>query len=126
MQKESDIPPVFGKVLGILLLLILSYFIYRHYDIKNHFQSNDVEKAIITGVITDFNAGARNAPDFRYEFEVDGKKYDGMYMIVSKLGQKSSKELRKYIGKKYKVWYVVEDPTYNKLLLDKPVEEIAD
>jgi len=124
MKEEiNEISPNLGRAIVGVLFLLLLYFIYRHYDIQHQFQSDDVEKSIITGVIIDFNPGAKNAPNFEYEFIVDGEKYEGRHLIVTILGQKSTKELRKYIGKKYKVWYVVEDPTYNKLLLDKPVND---
>jgi len=122
MQKESDIPPIFTKVIGVILVLGFGFMVFSHFNKKHKFQDDNIEKAIITGVITDFNAGARNAPDFDFEFEVDGKRYEGSYTIVTALRQKSTKELRQYIGKKYRVWYVVEDPTDNKLLLDRPVE----
>jgi len=82
-----------------------------------------VEKAIITGVITESNTGARTPPSFKFVFIVEGKKYEGRHSIVTKLGQKSSKELLQYVGRKYKVCYVVEDPgKFNKLLIDRSVE----
>jgi len=122
-NRKDDLPPIVGKVVGVILILGLLFMIYDHFNVKHKFENDSVKKAIAVGVIMDLNPGASNAPNFEYEFEVNGKKYEGRYLIVTKLGQKSSKELRQYIGKKYKVCYVVEDTTYNKLLLDKPVEE---
>ncbi len=111
------------KGLIVITVLVLSFMIYDHFNVKHKFESNKVEKSIATGIIIEFNGGSKNAPDFEYKFKVEGEKYKGRYLIVSKLGQKSGNELRKYIGKKYKVWYVKDDPSYNKLLLDKPIIE---
>tara|TARA_B100000809_G_C14753978_1_gene393226 strand:+ start:207 stop:566 length:360 start_codon:yes stop_codon:yes gene_type:complete len=109
------------KLLIALAVLTLSYMTYDHFNVKHKFESDQVEKSKTTGLIIEFNGGSKNAPDFEFEFEVEGEKYEGRHLIVTKLGTKTGSELREYIGRKYQVWYVVDDPTYNKLLLDKPV-----
>ena len=38
-------------------------------------------------LIIEFNGGSKNAPDFEFEFEVEGEKYEGRHLIVTKLGQ---------------------------------------
>jgi len=108
-------------ITGACFLLLLGYLIYYYSNIKHKFESDQVEKSIAIGVIVEYNAGARNAPDFEYEFKVGDNDYESRHLIVTKLGQKSGDELRKYIGKEYQVWYVVDDPTYNRLLLNKPI-----
>ena len=122
MNKESDIPPIFTKIVLAILILGLLFMIISHFYTKHKFESDDIKKSITVGEIVKFRAGAKTTPSFNYEFSVDEKIYSGSYMIVTDLRQKSGKELRKYVGKKYKVWYVVEDPTYSKLLFDRPVE----
>lgn len=87
------------------------------------FGSSEVSKSFGVAVITDFNGGARNAPSFRYSFQAEGEWYTGRHSIVTELRQKSGDELRKYIGRKFKVWYVVEDPSFNQLLLDQPISD---
>ena len=108
-------------IMGTFLLLTLGYMVYDHFNVKHKFESDQVEKSFAIGVIVEFSFGARTAPYFEFEFKVDGKDYESRHSIVTKLGQKSGDELRKYISKKYQVWYVVDDPTYNKLLLDNPI-----
>lgn len=90
--------------------------------IKEKFENPNILKKETVGVIVEFKPGARTASSFNYDFSVENKSYDGTYSIVNKLRQKPVSELKKYVGKKYMVWYVVDDPTYNKLLLNKPVE----
>ncbi len=110
-----------SKILFAFLLLMLGYMIYDHFNVKHKFESDQVEKSIAIGVIVEFSFGARTAPYFEFEFKVGDKNYESRYSIVTKLRQKSGDELRKYIGKEYQVWYVVDDPTYNRLLLNKPI-----
>ncbi len=111
------------KILLGVFALAIAYVVFTHFNIKHKFESDEVKKAITTGVIVEFNRGGKNAPDFQYKFKVDGIVYESRHDIVTKLSHKSGNELRKYIGKKYQVWYVVEDPSYNRLLLDKPIKD---
>lgn len=122
MDKKQDIPPIFGKIVLAILVLGLLFMVISHFNIKHKFESDDIKKSITVGEIVKFRAGAKTAPSFNYEFSVGEKVYSGSYIIVTELGQKSGKELREYVGKKYKVWYVVDDPTYSKLLFDRAVE----
>ena len=53
-------------------------------------------------------------------------KVNGIQDVILSLpncAKKSGDELRKYIGRKFKVWYVVEDPSFNQLLLDQPISD---
>ena len=108
-------------ITGACFLLAFGYMIYDHFNVKHKFESDQVKKSIAIGVIVEFSFAARSAPYFEYEFKVGDKDYESRHLIVTKLGQKSGDELRKYIGKEYQVWYVVDDPTYNRLLLNKPI-----
>lgn len=120
LTKDNITFAIFGG--GFIVFLI--YATISHFVIKEKFENPNIKKEETVGVIVQFRAGAKTAPSFNYEFSVNDKIYDGSYLIVTKLGQKSGDELREYIGKKYKVLYIVDDPTYSKLLMNKPVKKI--
>ncbi len=121
MEESPKTRKIIGIVALTIIILFMTYALINHYTIKEKFENSNILKKETTGVIVRFRAGAKSAPSFNYEFTVDGEVYDGSYMIVTELRQKSGKELKEYVGKKYKILYVVDDPTYSKLLFNKPV-----
>lgn len=119
LTKDNITLAIFGG--GFIVFLI--YAIISHFVIQEKFDNPEIIKQETIGIIVGFRGGAKTAPSFNYEFSVNDKVYDGSYLIVTKLRQKSNKELETYVGKKYKVLYVQEDPTYSKLLMHKPIIE---
>ncbi len=125
MITDSDSPRTLKLIAIVTSGIIISFLIFAtisHFIRKEKFENPDILKKETIGVITEFQAGASTAPSFNYEFTVDGEVYDGSYLIVTILGQKTGDELREYVGKKYKILYVVDDPKYSNLLMDKSIE----
>lgn len=123
MEESPKTKRIFGIIIFGIIISFLVYATISHFVIKEKFENADIKKDETIGVITEFQAGAKTAPSFNYEFTVNGEVFDGSYLIVTKLRQKTGDELRQYIGKKYMVLYVVDDPYYSRLLIDKPVKE---
>lgn len=123
MRSKSKAEKIAGIVLGGGFLLVVIYGTINSFITRNKFDSDSIEKKITNGSIIEYNSGAKSPPDFEYEFYVNGQQFIGRYLIVTKLRQKSSIELKKYIGRKYKVLYVVDDPNYSKLLFEQPVHD---
>ena len=95
------------------MILAISY--YNQYRIENE----PLKYAI--GEIKDYKVVGSVSPSFKYDFFLNGKKFEGDFWIVDKLGRESHDSLRKYIGKKYFVKYIIDDPQINKLMLDHPI-----
>ena len=122
MKKKKDNPRI-TILLIVIMLGFLAWGIINHFNRKEKFENPAIEKRKTRAEIIDYSNGSKACPYFIYQFFVDEKEYEARHSICDELRAKSGDELRKYIGKKYKVLYVVDDPDYSKLLLNEPVKE---
>lgn len=109
----------------VIISLITGFGLYMYFGnkISKEYLYNKEQSYGIAEIIL-FKRGAKVAPWFVYEFELDGVKYEGDYdMTGDTLRGYSNEFLRQYIGRKYLVRYSVEKPKYSELYIDKPIPD---
>ncbi|PKD18730.1 hypothetical protein APR41_17625 [Salegentibacter salinarum] len=121
MKLKSE--KVFGYIIAGIIVLVFSYMVTKNFIKKSYFDNSKFEKRITIGEINKIVPGAKSPPFFEYEFIVNDDSYGGAYIIESDLRRLSTKELKKFVGKKFYVKYVEKDPNYNKLLFNEFIKD---
>jgi|SRR5699024_10313940 len=121
MKRKLDL----GIIVFILpVLIVIIYGIFKVVSRNKKWDDNNLEKRYSTANIVDYkNHGKTGPPTFEYKFQFNNENYNSVYLIVSKERSMPSKELKKYIGKRFYVKFIVDYPQYSELLLDKPVPD---
>jgi len=108
----------------IPVYLILIFITYDWTTRKYLFSNNDIKKNIAIAEIIKVEPGARTAPTFEYFLIVNQKRYNGSNWVTDKIRELGISRIKKrYIGKKFLVRFVVENPNYSELLINKPVND---
>ncbi|WP_101023068.1 hypothetical protein [Salegentibacter salinarum] len=105
----------------LFLISIIFYGILKERNYSNYIGDDRTEKRYTVGEIDHFQGGAKTSPFFEYSYNVGSKSYSDKFYINGELRKKKSSELKKYLNKRFYVLYVLEDPSYSKLLIEKPV-----
>lgn len=107
----------------LFLNSIIFYGILKERNYSNYFRDDRIEKRYTIGEINHFQGGAKTSPFFEYSYNVGSKSYSEKFYINGELRKKKSSELKNYLKKRFYVHYVLEDPSYSKLLIEKPIND---
>ncbi|NQX81342.1 MAG: hypothetical protein HRT66_05030 [Flavobacteriaceae bacterium] len=114
-----------AKVAGIISAIVLigfAVYVYIHNSKNNEMWSSKNEKRISIATISDLVLRGKTVDDFKHTYTINNNVYKGYHALLGRELQSLSYERRlRFIGKRYFVVYVVKDPSYGKILMNKPV-----
>ena len=122
MKKRVHKEKLFNIISILIFTFVVAFFYIRKSKREKFLSSNDVMYSI--GKITGVQTGAKVSPWFVYEF-YNGKDFEiSQKYLPDSLSSKYSSIIKKeYVGKKYLIKYSIEQPIYNEIYLNKPIED---
>ncbi|MBJ98883.1 MAG: hypothetical protein CMC87_13125 [Flavobacteriaceae bacterium] len=113
-----------GLIIPISILLsIIIYAFISNYSTSKAWSNpkNHIKYSVAT--ILDYEYIGKSPDNFIYRFQFKGNSYESSHMIISNIGKLSVDERRDYIGKRFYVKFIEQDPDHSKLLINY---EVAD
>lgn len=109
---------------SIVILLFIIFFIYTAVDttVRDNVWSNSDQNYTI-GVIQRYQHAGKSPPWFEYSYRVKDEVFANRHSILSEIGLLSIEQRKAFVGQRYYVKYVEGDPSYSKLLMEKPVPD---
>ncbi|MCH4824642.1 hypothetical protein ML462_15820 [Gramella lutea] len=120
------------KLKGYLIpIIVIGFFVvwavYGTIKRSYYFENDSIKKSYSVGEIYMVELGPKQPPLFKYHFTFNNKKFEGGEWFNKEMENKYPKDIsllrKKIIGKKFLVYFVLENPKQNKLLWDKPLED---
>jgi hypothetical protein len=112
-KKEKNIS------ITIFILIILYFIFLFNKAVQNESKLSTPNLYNSTeGIITEVFYGYRIAPKFYYTFNIDEGVYSGNISVPKKLRNSSKSDLLEYVGKKYQVNYLKDNPRINEMIFE--------
>lgn len=112
------------KITVFLSIVFIGYIVYiLSVALFSDHKVRVKETKFTIGTISDVNYGSRVSPWFDFSYQVEGVEYSGIWRMNTKFVQMSHDQHKDYIGLKYKVKYVVEEPNIGRLQIKDPIRK---
>ena len=93
------------------------YIAVNLYNTDKKWSNPQFKKKYSIAIVTDYINRVRTAPWYVYEFKVNGEVYESRHLTGSEINKLSYEKRKKFIGHKWIVKYIEDDPSYSELLM---------